>query len=109
MKALVIIDIDGIYTNLGLLMSGKCPDISKGATFGGTDQDDFKGRKKFRGSLLKQVNDAYAYLELRNKTHAAFDGLYRKDYKDYCHRAISLRKKRAARRKIPLIEPLPKH
>ena len=83
MKTLGIIGIDGIYTNLGLLMSDQCPHIIKGATFGGTDQEDFQDRKEFSGSLLKQVNDAYAYLELRNKTRAAFDGLYREDYKDY--------------------------
>lgn len=88
MKTLGLVGIDGIYTNLGLLMSDQCPHIIKAATFGGVDQNDFQDRREFSGSLLKQLNDAYAYLDLRNKTHATFEGLYRADHKDYPETAL---------------------
>ena len=88
MKTLGLVGNDGIYTNLGLLMSDQCPHIIKAATFGGVDQTDFQDRREFGGSLLKQLSDAYAYLELRNKTHATFEGLYRVDRKDYPETAL---------------------
>ena len=83
MKTLGILDADGIYTNLGLLLSDQCPHILKAATFGGEDQQNFQDRREFTGSLLKQLDDAYAYLELRNQTHATFEGLKRIDREDY--------------------------
>ncbi len=83
MKTLGIMDADGIYTNLGLLLSDQCPHILKAATFGGVDQQNFQDRREFTGSLLKQLEDAYAYLELRNQTHATFEGLKRTDREDY--------------------------
>ncbi len=83
MRTLGLIDSDGLYTNLGLLLSDQCPHIIKAATFNGVDQQLFQDRREFTGSLLKQLNDAYSYLELRNQTHATFEGLYRTDTTDY--------------------------
>ena len=83
MKTLGFLDADGIFTNLGLLLSDQCPHILKAATFGGVDQQNFQDRREFTGSLLKQLDDAYAYLELRNQTHATFEGLKRTDQEDY--------------------------
>lgn len=88
MRTLGLISADGVYTNLGLLLSDQCPHIIKGATFSGTDQQNFQDRKEFTGSLLKQLNDAYEYMSLRNQTHATFDGLYRQDRKDYSETAL---------------------
>lgn len=88
MRTLGLVSADGVYTNLGLLLSDQCPHIIKGATFNGTDQQDFQDRKEFAGSLLKQLNDAYEYMSLRNQTHATFDGLYRQDRKDYPETAL---------------------
>lgn len=83
MQTLGLISQDGLYTNLGLLLSDQCPHIIKAATFNGTDQREFQDRKEFTGSILKQLNDAYDYLALRNQNRASFEGLFRVDQKDY--------------------------
>lgn len=88
MKTLGMIDTDGLYSNLALLLSDQCPHIIKTATFGGTDQSDFQNRREFTGSLLKQLEDAYAYLDMRNQTKATFEGLLRIDHRDYPDTAI---------------------
>ena len=88
MKTLGMIDTDGLYSNLALLLSDQCPHIIKAATFGGTDQSDFQNRREFTGSLLKQLEEAYAYLDLRNQTKATFEGLLRIDHRDYPDTAI---------------------
>ena len=88
MKTLGMIGTDGLYSNLTLLLSDQCPHIIKAATFGGTDQSDFQNRREFTGSLLKQLEEAYAYLDLRNQTKATFEGLLRIDHRDYPDTAI---------------------
>ncbi len=88
MKTLGLISADNLYTNLALLLSDQCPHIIKSATFRGTNQDDFQDRREFTGSLIKQLNDAYSYLDMRNQTNASFKGLYRIDSKDYSDKAI---------------------
>lgn len=88
MKTLGLINAENIYTNLALLLSDQCPHIIKAATFRGTNQDDFQDRREFTGSLIKQLNDAYSYLDMRNQTKATFRGLYRIDARDYSDRAI---------------------
>ena len=88
MKTLGIVTQDGIYSNLGLLLSDQCPATIKAATFSGVDQRFFQDRREFDGSLFSQMNDLYDYLELRNRTKASFDGLYRIDKKDYPEEAV---------------------
>ena len=88
MKTLGLVGVDDLYTNLGLLLSDQCPHIIKAATFDGTNQQNFHDRREFSGSLLKQLGDAYAYLDLRNQTRATFEGLYRTDHKDYPEAAL---------------------
>jgi len=88
MKTLGLIDRDGLYSNLALLLSDQCPHIIKAATFGGVNQENFQDRREFTGSLLKQLEDAYAYLDMRNKNSATFEGLLRIDHKDYPDTAI---------------------
>ena len=83
MKTLGLVDKEDIYTNLGLLLSDQCPHIIKAAVFGGTDKQTFQDRREFDGSLLKQLNDAYAYLDVHNETSATFEGLYRVDHRAY--------------------------
>lgn len=74
---------DGIYSNLGLLLSDQCPGTIKTAAFSGTDQNVFQDRREFQGSLFQQMEEVYAYLDLRNQTKATFEGLYRIDSRDY--------------------------
>lgn len=87
-KTLGILNTDGIYTNLGLLLSDQCTHTIKIATFEGTNQTIFKDRREFSGSLLQQMNDAFEYIDLRNQTHATFDKLLRIDNRDYPEIAV---------------------
>ena len=83
MQTLGILSQEGIYTNLGLLLSDQCPHMIKAAAFSGTDQEEFQDRKEFTGSLLKQIDDAYAFLDMRNETSATFEGIHRIDHRAY--------------------------
>lgn len=88
MMSLGMANTNGIYTNLGLLLSDQCPHIIKAAMFNGTDQQHFQDRHEFTGSLLKQLEDAYAYIDMRNQTGATFEGLFRIDRRDYPEAAL---------------------
>ncbi|WP_195421337.1 DUF977 family protein [Faecalicatena contorta] len=88
MKTLGILNTDGIYTNLGLLLSDQCAYTIKAATFEGSDQNVFKDRREFSGSLLAQMGAVYEYIDLRNQTHAIFDKLRRIDTRDYPEVAV---------------------
>lgn len=83
MQTLGLRNVDGIYSNLGLLLSDRCPSTIKTATFSGIDQTAFQDRREFQGSLFQQMEEVYAYLDLRNQTRATFEGLYRIDSRDY--------------------------
>lgn len=87
-KTLGIIGEDNLYTNLGLLLSDQCVHTLKIAVFEGKDKAVFKDRKEFTGSLLKQITEAFKYIDLINKTKATFEGLIRKDERDYPVEAI---------------------
>ncbi len=82
-KTLKAISEDGLYTNLGLLLSEQCPHSVKVAVFEGTDQNVFKDRREFCGSLMQQLNEVYGYIDLHNQTRATFDKLLRIDSRDY--------------------------
>lgn len=88
MKTLKLIGEDGLYTNLALLLSDQCESTIKVALFQGTDKEVFRDRKEFSGSILKQLEDVYQFIELMNKTKATFSGLNRMDKKDYPEEAI---------------------
>lgn len=81
MRTLHLIRNDGLYTNLALLLSDQCPYVTKVATFQGSDKAFFRDRKEFTGSLLKQLEDCYSYLDKANMTSASFSGLIRNDKK----------------------------
>lgn len=81
--ALGIRSVDGVYTNLGLLLSDQCVHTTKVAIFEGTKKDVFLDRREFSGSLLQQLNEAYEFLDLQNRTKATFSGLHRIDCRDY--------------------------
>lgn len=82
-QTLGLIHSDGIYTNLGLLLSEQCTHTTKIAVFEGTGPGIFKDRREFTGSLLQQLNEAYEYIDFRNQTRTTFDSLYRIDTRDY--------------------------
>ncbi len=85
MRTLKIIGEDGLYTNLGLLLSDQCEHTVKVALFQG---NLFRDRREFKGSLVKQLEDVYALIDLNNRTSAVFDGLNRRDKRDYPEEAV---------------------
>ena len=87
-KTLNITDLNNKYTNLGLLLSDECPYSIKCAIFNGNNKIEFKDRKEFTGSILKQVNETFEYLDLYNKTKGKIVGLERQDTRDYPEYAL---------------------
>ena len=87
-QTLGILATDGLYTNLGLLVSDQCQHSIKLAVFQGTDKLLFKDRKEFGGSIFQQLNEAYQAIDFYNGTRASFEGLLRKDERDYPMEAV---------------------
>ena len=87
-RGLGLIGEDGTYTNLALLLSDQCTHTVKIAVFEGEQKTVFKDRREFCGSLLKQLNDAYQFIDQFNHTHAHTEGLYRVDKRAYPTEAI---------------------
>jgi len=83
LKVLNLVNLDGEYTNLGLLLSDECPFSVKCAIFSGNNKLEFQDRKEFSGSVLKQVNDCFNYFDLFNRIKGKIVGLERIDTKDY--------------------------
>ena len=88
MQTLKLVSTDGVYTNLGLLLSEQCLHTIKAAVFEGTDQNVFKDRREFSGSLMQQLNEVYDYIDFHNQTHATFQKLLRMDIRDYPEVAV---------------------
>lgn len=88
MQTLKIVSADGIYTNLGLLLSEQCLHTIKAAVFEGINQNVFKDRREFSGSLMQQLNEVYDYIDFHNQTHATFRKLLRIDTRDYPEVAV---------------------
>lgn len=87
-KTLRLMSVDGVYTNLGLLLSDQCFHSIKLAVFEGTEKETFKDRREFTGSLLKQLNDVYEFIDRYNRNRSEIDGLYRIDRRDYPEEAV---------------------
>lgn len=88
MRTLKLIDQDGLYSNLGLLLSDQCVHTIKVAVFQGTDQTVFKDRREFTGSLMQQMNEVYDFIDFRNQTRATIEKLLRIDVRDYPEIAV---------------------
>lgn len=67
--------LDGTFANLGLLLSDQCTPTVKAALFADDDRNIFTAREECTGSVLKQLSDAYAFLEHDNR--------YRTEYSSY--------------------------
>ncbi|MCL2020432.1 MAG: putative DNA binding domain-containing protein [Oscillospiraceae bacterium] len=77
-----------LYTNLGLLLSEQCEHTVKVAVFADAQNTLFLDRKEFGGSVLRQLEETFDYLQLNNKNRSTIDGLKRADYSDYPKDAI---------------------
>lgn len=86
MRTLGIVNAEGLFTNLGVLLSDQCPALIKAAALQGNKGDGSsiaRDRKEFSGSLFKQLNEAYEYVDFRNETRTRLIGLHRDDERAY--------------------------
>ncbi len=88
MRTLHLISEDDTYTNLAFLLSDQCSHTLKLAVFEGSKKTVFKDRQELSGSLLGQLEEAFAYIERYNRTRAEFSGLDRVDLRDYPPEAV---------------------
>lgn len=88
MRTLHLIGEDDTYTNLAFLLSDQCSHTLKLAVFEGSKKTVFKDRQELSGSLLGQLEEAFAYIERYNRTRAEFSGLDRVDLRDYPPEAV---------------------
>lgn len=88
MRTLHLIGEDDTYTNLAFLLSDQCSHTLKLAVFEGSKKTVFKDRQELSGSLLEQLEEAFAYIERYNRTRAEFFGLDRVDLRDYPPEAV---------------------
>ncbi|MCL2105554.1 MAG: putative DNA binding domain-containing protein [Oscillospiraceae bacterium] len=87
-KTLGLVDMDGTYSNLALLLSEQCPYSIKLAVFEGDSKAVFRDRYEFEGSALAQLSDCYRIVDRYNRTRAEFDGLKRIDTREYPIEAV---------------------
>lgn len=74
---------DGIFTNLATILSDQCKHTIKIAVFDDESNTIFKDNKEFDGSIFKQLEEAYSYLALCNKTEYVISGLERIEISEY--------------------------
>ena len=88
MRTLNMIGEDNLYTNLALLLSDQCEHTLKIAVFQGTDDVIFRNHQEFRGSLLTQLEEGYAFLDKNIAVKTVIDGLRRNEQRDYPMAAV---------------------
>lgn len=79
---------DGLFTNLALLISDQCQHTIKVAVFGDDQNTTFKDNQEFNGSIFKQIDEAFHYIMLNNRTSSDFKGLERIEKSDYPEAAL---------------------
>ena len=83
-KNLGLINEQGKFTNLALLLSDQCPYTIKMAIYPNNTKTEFLDKKETTtSSILQQLEEAYTYLKLNNKTKAKIEGLERIETPDY--------------------------
>ena len=87
-RSLCVINENGLYTNLGLLLSDQCEHTTKIAVFEGNTKSVFKSRKEFTGSLIQQLYDVIEYIDYFNHVHAEIGMVRRVETRDYPVAAI---------------------
>ena len=87
-KTLGVINEEGVYTNLALLLSEQCNHTIKLAVFQGVEKVIFKDRREFTGSVLKQLRECFEHIMKYNAIRSEFEGLDRIDIMDYPIEAI---------------------
>lgn len=77
-----------LYTNLGKLLSDQCTHTVKAAVFLDENNTVFQDKKEFTGSVFRQLEEAYAYLQLCNHNQVKIEGLEREEHWDYPEAAV---------------------
>ncbi|MBQ9697769.1 MAG: putative DNA binding domain-containing protein [Acidaminococcaceae bacterium] len=88
MRTLCVINEDGTFSNLALLLSDQCIHTIKAAFFDGSDKMVFRDRKEFSGSVFQQLEETAAYIDHFNRTRAEIVGLVRVEERDYPPEAL---------------------
>ena len=88
MRTLGLVGNEGLYTNLALLLPDQNPHTIKAAVFEGSRKTVFKDRFEFKGSLLKQLSEASAFINRYNATASHLEGLKRIDERNYPAEAV---------------------
>ena len=70
MRTLKLLDPDGLYSNLGLLLSDQCTQTVKAAVFYVTELQNFKEHKEITWLLHRQVNTEKDFIYFLKQTHA---------------------------------------
>jgi ATP-dependent DNA helicase RecG len=76
------------HTETFVLLYDQYVHTIKLAVFDSSKKTVFRDRKELSGSLLAQMEDAYAYIDQFNRTRAEFEGLDRIDKRDYPTEAL---------------------
>jgi ATP-dependent DNA helicase RecG len=82
-KTLGLFGEDGMFTNVALLLSEQCPHSMKVGVFGGSDKATFLDRREFSGSILRQLEEVFTFVDLHNPICSGYEGLERKDERGY--------------------------
>lgn len=84
MRTLGLVSEDGLFTNLAWLLSDQCTVETKAAVFQGDMKLNFRTRREFSGSILRQFRELANFLDLSNGMRSTIvDGLHRVDVRDY--------------------------
>lgn len=83
MKNLFMLDNNGNYTNLALLLSDQSPYTVKVATYQSVNKTNFLDRKEFGGSLLEVYDKTLSYLKINSATYGLIDSSIREDIEEY--------------------------
>ena len=84
MRSLGLMGEDGLYSNLGYLLSDQCSVGLKVAKFEGDGKDRFATRREYAGSILSQALDSLEFLDMANNVRARFTGkAEREEMRDY--------------------------
>lgn len=89
MRTLGMVNADGTYTNLALLLSDQCPASVKMAAFAEPGKETFLDRQECSGSLLDQIDQITAFVRRHNRVRSSTVGLQRVD--DYDYTPLTLR------------------
>ena len=79
---------EGIYTNLGYMLSDQFSQGIKAAVFGDDYKQSFQDREEISGSVLYQFEKAFEFVDKHNAKRSTIRGAYRDDSRDYPEESV---------------------